>query len=130
MKKAKITFYVTTGIISAVMLVSAFAYLTQPSMQQTFQHLGYPGYFRVELAIAKVIGVVLLLAPVQRRLKDLAYAGFALAFISATIAHTCSGDPMPEPIIPLVFLAILAGSFWGYNKWQDLKSPVLTKQTI
>ena len=30
---------------------------------QAFTHLGFPGYFRVELSLAKLLGVVLLLAP-------------------------------------------------------------------
>jgi uncharacterized membrane protein YphA (DoxX/SURF4 family) len=118
MKTAKISYYTTTGIIALMMTYSAITYLTQPAMAQTFQHLGYPAYFRVELAIAKLIGVALLVAPVFRRMKELAYAGFALTFVSAFIAHTCSGDPMPYPLIPLVFLAILAGSYVSYSKWQ------------
>jgi hypothetical protein len=130
MKKAKIIYYITTGIVSAMMIFSAFAYVTQPAMKQTFQHLGYPGYFRIELAVAKVIGVAILLAPVQRRLKEIAYAGFALDFVSAFIAHTCSGDPMPYPIVPLIFLGILATSYWSYNKWQELQNPGLHKQII
>lgn len=121
MKTTKIIYSITTGIIALMMAYSAITYLTQPAMAQTFQHLGFPAYFRIELAIAKLIGVTLLVAPVSRRLKELAYAGFALTFFSAFIAHTCSGDPMPYPVIPLVFLAILVGSYIGYHKIQALK---------
>lgn len=119
MKTTKISYYTTTGIIAVMMTYSAISYLTQPAMGQTFQHLGYPAYFRIELAIAKLIGVALLVAPVSRRLKEIVYAGFALTFVSAIIAHICSGDPMPYPVIPLVFLGILAGSYVSYNKWKS-----------
>jgi hypothetical protein len=122
MKTTKISYYVTTGIIALMMTYSAIAYLTKPDMAQAFRHLGYPGYFRIELAIAKLIGVALLITPVSRRLKELSYAAFALTFVSACIAHTCSGDPMPYPVIPLIFLAILIGSYVTYNKWQLLKN--------
>jgi DoxX-like family len=37
---------------------------------EAFTQLGFPDYFRVELAWAKLLGVVLLLAPVPARLKE------------------------------------------------------------
>ena len=122
MKTAKIAYYVTTLIVALMMIYSVVSYLTNATMIKTFQHLGFPDYFRVELAVAKLVGAIILLAPVSIRLKDLAYAGFALAFISAIIAHTCSGDPMPYPVVPLIFLVLLAGSYFSYSKWQNLKT--------
>jgi hypothetical protein len=53
---------------------------------------GFPGYFHVELALAKLVGIVLLLAPVSARLKEWAYAGFAFTLASALIAHFAVGD--------------------------------------
>jgi hypothetical protein len=38
------------------------------------------------------LGVVLLLAPVPARLKEWAYAGFAITLVSALIAHLAVGD--------------------------------------
>jgi hypothetical protein len=49
--------------------------------------IGFPAYFQVELAWAKLLGVVLLLAPVPAQLKEWAYAGFAVTLGSALIAH-------------------------------------------
>jgi DoxX-like family len=46
----------------------------------------------VELAWAKLLGVVLLLAPMQARLKEWAYAGCAITLGSALIAHFAVGD--------------------------------------
>ena len=58
-----------------------------------FTHLGFPDYFRLELSWAKLLGVVdLLLAPVPVRLKEWAYAGFAITLGSALIAHLSVGD--------------------------------------
>ena len=42
--------------------------------------------------MAKLLGVVLLLAPVPARLKEWAYAGFAITLASALIAHFSVGD--------------------------------------
>ena len=57
MKKLKITYWITTVLFSVMMLFSATMYFTSPEMAQTFEHLGFPDYFRVELGIAKIIGV-------------------------------------------------------------------------
>lgn len=61
-------------------------------MAEAFTRLGFPDYFRVELAFAKLLGVVLLLAPVPARLKEWVYAGFAIDLGSAIIAHLALGD--------------------------------------
>jgi hypothetical protein len=85
-------------------------------MQQAFSHLGYPDYFRVELAIAKVIGAILLIAPTATRVKEWVYAGFIITFISAIIAHTVSGDPVSHSITILFFIALLIVSYITYHK--------------
>src|SRR5215203_5314245 len=71
---------------------TAYAQLRLPQVAEAFTHLGFPAYFRVELAWAKLLGVVLLLAPVPARLKEWAYAGFAITLASALIAHLSVGD--------------------------------------
>jgi hypothetical protein len=122
MKTTKITYWVLTGIIAAMMTFSSYAYLTSPQMAGIFQHLGFPSYFRIELALAKILGVIILLTPFTgklRRLKEWAYAGFTFVFVSAVIAHFSSGDPVAMFASPIVFLAILAGSYVTYHKIQD-----------
>lgn len=115
MKAIKITYWVTTSIISLMMTYSAFAYLTKPEMAQAFKHLGFPDYFRIELAIAKVIAAILLLVPALSKIKEWAYAGLFIVFISAFIAHSASGDPVAMRVAPLIFLVILVVSYvsWG-----------------
>lgn len=79
---------------------------------------GYPGYFRVELAIAKLLGAALLLLPVPPRLKEWAYAGFTITFISAFIAHAVSGDPATPRVMTVLLLAFLTGSYLSYHQLQ------------
>lgn len=123
MKTIKITHYITTGIVGLMMAFSVYAYLVQPAMQQAFQHLGYPDYFRIQLAIAKLLGIIVLVAPFPLRIKEWAYAGFAISFISAFIAHVSSGDPLSAAIMPLVFLGLLIASYVTYRKWILIKKP-------
>lgn len=112
MKAIKITYWITTSIVALMMIYSTYVYLTQAVMAQGFTHLGFPPYFRVELAIAKLIGGIVLLTPLTSRIKEWAYAGFAITFISAFIAHSASGDPVAMRIMPAIFLALLAVSYY------------------
>jgi DoxX-like family len=91
-KTIVIGFWIATALFCLQMSFTAFAELRLPQVAQAFTHLGFPAYFRVELSWAKVIGVVLLLAPMPARLKEWAYAGFAIDIVSAVIAHLAVGD--------------------------------------
>lgn len=117
MKTKVILYWVSTAMISLMMLFSAFNYFTNPDMKAAFEHLGFPTYFRVELAIAKILGVLALLIPlVPKLLKQFAYFGFALTFVSAFIAHSAVGDPMSVASFPIVALVILTISYYYFAK--------------
>lgn len=87
-----IVYWIVTGLFCLPMTFTAYAQLRLPYVADAFTHLGFPGYFRVELSWAKLIGVMLLLAPVPVRLKEWAYAGFAIDLASALVAHLAVGD--------------------------------------
>src|SRR3954447_22894638 len=87
-----IGFWIATAVFCLQMAFTAYAELRLPQVADAFTHLGFPAYFRVELSWAKLLGVVLLLAPVPSRLKEWAYAGFAIDLGSAAIAHLAVGD--------------------------------------
>ncbi len=112
MRKNNVIYWASTGLLSFMMLFSAWNYFTNPQMSAAFKHLGFSDYFRYELAIAKIIGAVVLLVPqIPVRLKEWAYADFAFTFISASIAHYSSGDSASAIVTPLLFLAVLAVSY-------------------
>lgn len=87
-----IAYWIVTALFCVQMSFTAYAQLRLPQVAEAFTHLGFPGYFRVELSLAKLLGVALLLAPVPARLKEWAYAGFAIDLASAVIAHLAVGD--------------------------------------
>jgi len=87
-----IAYWVVTALFSLQVGFTAYAQLRLPQVAEAFTHLGFPAYFRVELSLAKFIGLVLLLVPVPSRLKEWAYAGFAIDLASALIAHFSVGD--------------------------------------
>ena len=85
-------YWIVTGVFCLQMGFTAYAQVTLPQVAEAFRHLGFPDYFRVELSWAKLLGVVVLLAPAPPRLKEWAYAGFAITLVSALIAHFAVGD--------------------------------------
>ncbi|EOQ88932.1 DoxX-like family protein [Leptospira yanagawae serovar Saopaulo str. Sao Paulo = ATCC 700523] len=112
-----IFYWVTTVAISALMAFSAVSYFTNSEVVDGFKHLGFPDYFRVELGIAKVLGAIVLLLPkIPSQIKEWAYAGFGITFISAAVAHSQSGDPISMVIAPFVVFGILVTSYVLYHK--------------
>jgi hypothetical protein len=85
-------FWIVTALFCLQIGFTAYAQLFLPQVAEAFTHLGFPAYFRIELSWAKLLGVVVLLAPVPVRLKEWAYAGFAITLGSALIAHLSVGD--------------------------------------
>lgn len=91
-KALRVGFWGASVLFCLQMGFTAYAQLRLPQVAQAFHHLGFPDYFRVQLSLAKLVGVALLLAPAPVRLKEWAYAGFAIDLGSALIAHVAVGD--------------------------------------
>jgi len=122
-KKGRILYWTTTGIDCAVMIYSILNFTLFdrfPFREGGFVHLGLPGYFKAELTIAKILGVLALLIPaVPAKIKEFAYFGFAITLVSAAIAHFSRGDARLSPLFivdPLVFLCLLAVSWFYFDK--------------
>lgn len=121
MKPGKTVYWITTGLFSLWMTLNAYAYLFSDEAKRLCVHFGFPGYFRVELAIAKFIGVVILLLPItQLRLKEWAYAGFVITMISGFIAHLSSGDSIWSASSALMALNLLLVSYFTYHRLQTV----------
>ncbi|WP_316830785.1 DoxX family protein [Pedobacter aquatilis] len=122
-KTVNIIYWISTVLVSLMMIFSAYSYFSNPEVKKGFQHLGFPDYFRIELGIAKILGALILLAPVKGQIKEWAYAGFAIVFVSAFIAHTASGDPIANRFGPVVFLAVLLLSYFTYCRLRVVTKP-------
>ena len=114
-----IGFWLATALFCLQMSFTAYAQLRLPQVAEAFAHFGFPAYFRVELALAKFLGVAVLLAPLPARLKEWAYAGFAINLASALIAHLSMGDG-PPALAPSTATSVL----WGlsYLFWRRLQA--------
>jgi len=117
MKSTKITYWASTAIVALMMLFSGYSYFTSPMAIDGFKHVGFPDFFRVELGVAKLLGALALILPfVPRMVKEFAYVGFTITFVSASVAHFSVGDPAFNGLMPLIFLLILALSYFSYAK--------------
>lgn len=86
-------YWIFTALFALQMGFTAYAQLRLPQVAAEFGHLGFPNYFRIELSWVKLAGIVALLVPmVPARLKEWAYAGFAITLVSAVIAHLAVGE--------------------------------------
>ena len=82
-----------------------------------FNHLGLPPYFKIEITIAKILGLLALLIPgIPSKIKEFAYFGFGITLLSASIAHFSTGDSFLYIIDPLLFLGCLIVSYLYWNR--------------
>lgn len=112
MNRRKIAYYVSTGLLTVLMLFSIQMYvLTHEAAKGAFLALGYPAYLVYPLAAAKALGLAAVWLRKPVLLKNLAYAGFFYNFLLAFGAHLMKGDGQFPPA--LIALVLLAASYFS-----------------
>jgi TRAP-type C4-dicarboxylate transport system permease small subunit len=120
-KSITIAYWVTTVVFAGMMTWSAVLYMTSSHEQQVITHLGFPSYFRVELAFCKAAGALALVLPfIPAKVKEWTYAGFFIIMISALIAHLASGDGPRSATAPVLVGCLLAVSYLSYRQVRRL----------
>jgi hypothetical protein len=113
MKRDK-TYWAITALISAFMLFSSW-YSGTHKVEFT-QRMGFPEYFRIELTLAKIAGVIILLIPaVTDRVKEWVYVSFGIVVVSAAIAKYNSGYPASAIAEPVFTFVIMIGALLYLN---------------
>ncbi len=118
-KKYKIIYWISTGLIALFELSGAF-FINSEMAKEGMRHLSLPEWFRWEISIGHIIGGILLIVPINKRIKEWVYVAFAIDFISAFIAYLSIDGWVGNTFSPLVMLALLIISYICYHK---LKSP-------
>jgi len=115
MERDKIIYYVSTGLLTLLMLFSAGMYIfNNMEIQKMFVNFGYPTYIIYPLAIAKLLGVFAIWSPKFKIVKEWAYAGFFFDFLLAFFAHKMIGDG--EETGAVMALVLLTLSYLFYKK--------------
>ncbi len=117
MKKYKIIFWITTGLIFLLEgVMSALTGHTEMSIQG-ITHLGYPLYFVTIIVVFKVLGSLALIIPqIPPRVKEWAYAGFGFDFLCAFISIWIVDGFSGALALPVVAIVILVLSYISYHK--------------
>jgi len=117
MKKDKIIYWVSTSFIFVGLALPAIMFNSEMS-KAAMAHYGFPYYFGVELGLAKFIGGFALILPfVPKRIKEFAYFGFGIDFISAFIAISVV-DGIGAAYLPIMAIILLKVSYIYYHKLQ------------
>jgi hypothetical protein len=116
----RIAYWIVTVLMAAFMLAASVPdVLMVDGAMEMFRHLGYPSYFVPFIGVAKILGVVAVLAPGFRRLKEWAYAGLAFDLIGAFYSHIALGDQLMFWILPLIALTLVLSSYFLYHAVYD-----------
>lgn len=112
MKRDRIIFYVSTGLLTLLMLFSASMYFfNYEEVSKMFGTFGYPAYIIYPYGIAKLLGVFAIWNPKFKTIKEWAYAGFFFAFILAFFAHVMIGDGEQMGAVVAMVLLIVSYIF-------------------
>jgi hypothetical protein len=122
-------YWIVTSLFALQMGFTAYAQLRLPQVAEAFTHLGFPGYFRVELSWLKLAGILVLLFPVPDRLKEWAYAGFAITLGSALLAHFSVGDGVAQWSWAAGTAVLWAMSYYSFRKLAPAPYHTLEMQT-
>ena len=117
MKATKIIYWTTTALIFLFEGVLVALTSNTEFAVEGLRHLGYPDYFGPLLAAFKVTGALVLIVPAFKgRVKEWAYAGFGIVFISGGVSHASVDGFGGQTIFPIIFFGILAASYVTYHK--------------
>ena len=120
-KRSKTIYWATTGFLAFGMLAQGLAqtFETDGYVEMIVVHLGYPSYFLNIIGFWKILGVIAILVPGFKRLKEWAYAGFFFVMSGAAYSHVAAGDSLIT-LIPAFVLLILIAVSW-YSRPADRK---------
>jgi uncharacterized membrane protein len=107
-----IWYWVITAILSFFIFSGGLAQAMQAKgVVPGFKPLGYPNYFISLIGVWKVLGIIAILIPKFKLLKEWAYAGIFFAMSGAVISHIASNDIHVQIIAPFL-LAVFTVLSW------------------
>lgn len=133
MKKINIIYWIATVLIILFMLssvIGTFFHNPTKDVVDMMDKMGFKPYLLKGLAVAKAVGIVVLLIPRWPRLKEWVYAGFAYDLIGATYGMIAIGMSPKDWFIMPVAIIILFVSYIYFHKRLKLKSAVTTDAAV
>jgi hypothetical protein len=123
MKKIRIYYWITTGLLALMMTFSSISSLLLPAQAAVFfKSISMPAYLIPFLSIAKLLGVIAILVPGYPRIKEWAYAGLVYDLLGAFYTNYASGETFSNSFLILLFVGIAFVSYFLYHKKAGLPS--------
>lgn len=110
-KRNKIIYWVATGLMALGMFTSGLQQILHTKeLVEIMARLGYPLYFMTILGIWKILGVIAIVVPRYKLVKEWAYAGFFFVMTGALVSHIASGDigvkQILGPLMQTIFIIL------------------------
>ena len=110
-------YWITTIIITGFLLLSSYTYFFSKSTIDGVRELGFPDFFRIELAVLKILAALILLIPgIPLMIKEWGYVGVGLFLLTALIAHIAHKDSWTISVLLVVLFSLLAASYYSMHK--------------
>lgn len=128
MKKTnKIIYWGATIFLALGMLAGGIQQMLQiGGYNEIVTKLGYPLYLLSIIGTWKILGVIAILIPRFKLLKEWAYAGFFFVMTGAAISHLAVGHPVVEAVPAFVLLAAIILS-WSFRPTDRKIIPINNK---
>ena len=115
-KRNKIIYWVATALLAFGMLVSGLEQILHAKeMTDMVVHLGYPLYFMDILGVWKILGVIAILLPGFKLVKEWAYAGLFFTMTGALVSHLAIGDYGAKEIIGPIMQTVFIILSWYFR---------------
>ncbi|MBW1297282.1 DoxX family protein [Aquimarina litoralis] len=108
----KLLYWISTTLIALFLLWSSYSYLFSKATIDGVRDLGFPDFFRVQLAVLKMLAIFIILIPqIPVQIKEWGYAGIGLFFVTAIVAHIAHKDSIFISLINVFFIGLLVLSY-------------------
>lgn len=114
-KRNKTIYWAATGFLAFGMLAQGLTQISHSEgyVEMIVVELGYPKYFLSIIGFWKILGVVAILIPGFKLLKEWAYAGFFFVMSGGAYSHIAAGDSVVTTVPALVLLVTIAISWYS-----------------
>lgn len=120
-KTTKILYWIFNGLFALAMVFTSIGSITmEPETTMIIRDmLGYPEYIIPVTGWLKIIGCVIILAPVYPRLKEWAYAGLGIdLFLAFYSIGKTMGMNMQTVIMLVIYVALAVTAYFFHVKKQ------------
>jgi len=118
MKRTIQLYWIFTGLFAALMAFSSLGGIkpSEDAIKLLHDSLGYPVYFIRFISIAKLLGIIAILIPGLKKIKEWAYAGLFFDLAGATYSNFAVGGFDPKTLFILIWVVAGILSYYYWNK--------------